>query len=1119
LLRVVLFLLWLAPGCRTAAPEEEKAPPAGPAVPTLFTLLPPERTGIAFANTLTEGPNTNVLMYEYFYNGGGVAAGDLNGDGLDDLYFTANMAPNRLYLNKGNLQFADISEASGAAGREGPWKTGVTFADVNGDGRLDVYLCYSGNLRPERLVNALYLNTGNDAQGVPHFADRTREYGLDFPSYCTQGQFFDYDRDGDLDLFLLNHRPEQLPPLDDVSLARMYAEENPLTGPRLLRHDRGPGGAGRFTDVTKKAGLHASSMSYGLGAALSDLDGDGWPDLYVSNDYIVPDYLYRNNRDGTFSEVIKKRMGHTSHFSMGNDAADVNNDGLTDLLTLDMLPEDNRRQKLLFAPDNYEKFDLNLRAGFGYQYMRNMLHLNNGNGTYSEVGQLAGISNTDWSWASLFADYDNDGWKDLFVTNGYVRDFTNLDFMKYMADFTGRTGGSLGESQILSLVQQVPASGVVNYAFRNNGDLTFSNVGASWGMTLPSNSNGAAYTDLDNDGDLDLVVNNINQPAFVYQNRAIEEGKGHFLRVRLAGEGMNTHGLGARVTVSAGGRGQLLEQMPARGYQSSVSPVLHFGLGKATVVDTLTVAWPGGARQLLRNVPADTLLTLREGDARRARPVAYSKGPAGPVFRPAPSPLPFAHAQPAVNDFKRQPLLVNPLSFAGPCLVKGDVNGDGRDDLYAGGGPGQAGVLYLGGPGGKFTARPTPAFAADGESDDVNGLFFDANADSFPDLYVCSGGYHAYAPDDPRLQDRLYLNDGKGNFTKSPDALPAMPVSSGCVRAEDVNGDGHPDLFVGGRVVPGRYPETPRSCLLLNDGKGRFRDATATLAPGLAQAGLVTDAAWADLDGDGPRELVVVGEWMPVRVWKKQDGKLAEATDAYFAKPYRGWWNKLLAGDFNGDGKADLLVGNLGLNSQCRATDAAPAELYYKDFDDNGSVDPILCLYTGGRSYPYVSRDELLDQISLMRTRFPDYKSYADATLQDIFTPEELRGATRLSANCLATTFFASTPGGKLREGKLPPEAQFAPVFAVTALDYNRDGQQDLVLAGNVNRARLRLGNADANYGLLLRGDGRGNFAAVPQRQSGLQLRGDVRCILNLDGTLLFGLNGQPVAAYQSNRP
>jgi hypothetical protein len=474
LLRVAACLLWLAPGCRTAAPEEEKAPVAtAPAAPTLFALLPPERTGISFVNTLTEGPNTNVLMYEYFYNGGGVAAGDLNGDGLEDLYFTANMTANRLYLNKGDLRFADISEASGAAGRNGPWKTGVTFADVNGDGRLDIYVCYSGNLRPERLVNGLYLNAGNDAQGVPHFTDQTREYGLDFPSYCTQGQFFDYDRDGDLDLFLLNHRPEQLPPLDDVSLARMYAEENPLTGIRLLRHDKGPGGTGRFTDVTKKAGLHASAMSYGLGAAVTDLNADGWPDLYVSNDYIVPDYLYLNNGDGTFSEEIKKRMGHTSHFSMGNDAADVNNDGLTDLLTLDMLPEDNRRQKLLFAPDNYEKFDLNVRAGFGYQYMRNMLHLNNGDGTYSEVGQLAGLAATDWSWAPLFADYDNDGRKDLLVTNGYLRDFTNLDFMKYMATFTGRTGNTLGESQVLALVQQVPASNVVNYAFRNNGDLTF----------------------------------------------------------------------------------------------------------------------------------------------------------------------------------------------------------------------------------------------------------------------------------------------------------------------------------------------------------------------------------------------------------------------------------------------------------------------------------------------------------------------------------------------------------------------------------------------------------------------------------------------------------------------
>ena len=1112
-----LFILLGILGCNTTTTEKADTPKEH----QLFTLLTAEKTHVDFQNIINEGLNTNVLMYEYFYNGGGVAVGDLNNDGLDDIYFTSNMQSNHLYLNKGKMSFEDITIAAGVSGRDGPWKTGTTMADVNGDGLLDIYVCYSGNLSPEKRTNQLFINQGNNSTGIPTFIEEAHAYGLDSPSTSTQATFFDYDKDGDLDMFLLNHNPKSLPVLDEATTADIIKKEDASSGMRFFRHDKWKDGAPHFVDITKQAGLLSSALSYGLGIGVADLNNDGWQDMYVSNDYTIPDFLYINNKKGGFTNQINESISHTSHFSMGSDIADINNDALMDIYTLDMLPEDNRRQKLLMAPDNYEKFDFNVKVGFGHQYMRNMLQLGSfqstvSNPKFAEIGQLAGVSNTDWSWSALFADYDNDGWKDLYVTNGYLRDYTNMDFLKYMGDFIQNNQASIQRQNVLDLVMKIPSSNLTNYMYRNNGNLTFNNVVTHWGMNQSSNSNGAAYSDLDNDGDLDLVVNNINQAAFIYQNDADKQLKNHYLKVKLIGDDKNKMGIGSKVILYQQGKKQLLEQMPTRGYQSSVSTVLHFGLGAVKEIDSLQIIWLNGKQQILKKPLSDQLLIVEQKNAN----LYHKSGElVRPVFKEETSIIKFQASRNTINDFKRQPLLINPLSFAGPCLAKGDVNGDGLEDIYVGGGSGQAGILYIQHTNATFAVQSQKVFENDKLGEDADAVFFDANGDGFIDLYVVGGGYHNFLPDDVLLQDRLYLNDGKGNFTKSLTSLPKMLVSKSCVRVQDINQDGKPDLFVGGRVIPGRYPETPQSYILINEGNDasgnpRFVDQTTTIAPMLQNIGMVTDAAWYDLNGDKKNELIIVGEWMPIEVFSTENGKLVEVTKHYFAQSYKGLWNKLLLEDFNNDGKTDLLVGNLGLNSQLKASDKEPAELFYKDFDDNGAIDPILCFYIQGKSYPYVTRDELLDQMSMMRTRFADYKSYADATIKEVFTKEELENVNHLEINTLKTLLFFGNSEGKFQEQALPMEAQFSPIFAIESFDFDKDGNKDIVLGGNINRGRLRFGKYDAIHGLLLKGDGRGAFQATSQPQAGLYVQGDVRSMLRIKDLLIFGVNQQGIKVF-----
>ncbi|TCD00177.1 VCBS repeat-containing protein [Pedobacter psychroterrae] len=1097
-----LICLILLAGCKQSGKKDADSISGNP----LFKLLDPSYTNVTFNNVIKEEFDNNILNYQGFYNGGGVAVGDINNDGLEDVYFSGNMTGNKLYFNRGNMQFVDITEIAGVSGRADSWKNGVNMADVNGDGLLDIYVCYSGKGDGATRKNQLFIHQGLNADGMPEFKDQAEAYGLADSAYSTQSIFFDYDRDGDLDMLLVNENIKILSNLDDVTIRELQKQYDPLSGTKLFKND-----GGHFIDISKDAGINGSTLSYGLAAGVSDINGDGWPDIYVSNDYAVPDFLYINNGNGTFTDQVRSTLEQITLFSMGNDIVDVNNDGLPDIFTLDMLPEDNRRQKLLAGLDNYESFNINLRNGFYYQYMRNMLHINNGNGTFSEVGQLAGISNTDWSWAPLFADYDNDGWKDLFVTNGYMRDFTNMDVIKYNANYFKSINGNVEPKHVLDMLDNMPSSDVKNYIYKNNGNLTFSNKGFDWGVNTPSNSNGAVYADLDNDGNLDLIVNNINKAAYIYQNKG--DSLQHYLKVKLVGLNKNTAGFGAKVTVYSAGKLQFLEQMPSKGYLSSVSPILHFGLGKIKQVDSIRVVWQSGKQQMISKGNGDRLISLYEKDA--ALDYQKPKG-AAPLFTEIAPQLTASQVKNEINDFKRQPLMVNPMSFSGPCMTKGDINGDGLEDVFVGGDVHAPGTLFIQQKNGKFSADQQP-FTADKECEDTDAVFFDANGDGFTDLYVVSGGYHNYSPGEQRLQDRLYLNDGKGSLVKAVKALPEMLASKSCARVADFNGDGHPDIFVGGRVVPSRYPEPPKSYLLINDGKGHFTDQIKKIAPELELSGMITDAACIDLNGDKKPDLVVTGEWMPLSVYLNENGKLTNKTTKYFDKEYSGWWNKLQVADMNNDGKPDLILGNLGLNSQCKASDAEPAELIYKDFDDNGAIDPILCFYIMGTSYPYLTRDELLDQMSIMRPRFPDYKSYAEATMKDVFTKEELEGAKTLKANYLKSAYFEST-NGKFKEKPLPVQAQFAPVYTITPLDYDGDGNKDLLLCGNMNQARIRFGKYAANHGVLLKGNGKGGFVYIPEQQSGLKLKGDVRSVIALNNTLYVGLNQQKIRAFQFNQ-
>lgn len=1099
LLLIFSLFLFLLPACTSSGKKNEN---------TLFTLLPGDSTGINFVNRIVEDENVNPLQYENSYNGGGVAIGDLNNDGYDDVYLTSNSNGNKLYLNHGNFKFEDVTAEAGVAGRLS-WCTGVTMADVNGDGFLDIYVCHSGNLSGAKRANELFINKGPDEKGIPVFTEQAQAVGLADSAFSNQAAFFDYDLDGDLDMVLLNHSPIRFNNLDETGIRYLMNKTDSLTGLKLFRNDNG-----FFKEVTMQSGIRNSRLNFNLGVSVADINNDGWPDMYISNDYLAPDYLYINNGNGTFRDELAESLSASSEFSMGNDIADINNDGWPDIYTLDMLPEDNHRQKLLFGSDNFELFDMTVKAGLNAQYMRNMLHLNNGNGSFSEIGQLAGVSNTDWSWAPLLADLDNDGWKDIFVSNGYLRDYTNMDFLKYTEEYLRDNQGRVQKSNLLQLVEKMPASNVSNYGFKNSGGLRFEDKSAEWGLDAVSNSNGAAYADLDNDGDLDLVVNNINKPAFIYRNNTDKNVEKGFLRVKLAGEGKNRFGIGAKVQLFINGEQQVQEQSMTRGFQSSVSPVMVFGTGNSTKIDSLIVTWPGKKQQVITNIRSKHELLLKEADA------TIIKRPAGAPVKSiftsiAKSPVNFIHDKTVVNDFKRQPLLINALSYNGPYMIKGDINGDGKEDLFIGGAAGFAGAVYIQESNQKFVRLNEPALEADAACEDVCAVFFDANADGKPDLFVASGGYDSFEPGDPLLQSRLYLNEGSGQFKRAVNAIPKAFTSSGTVAVGDINADGFPDLFLGGRVIPGRYPEAPSSYIFLNNGKGIFRDATKDVCPAIANAGMFSTAVFADLDGDKKEELITAGEWLPVQIWKSVNGKLEDKTNDFMATSSSGWWNTLQVKDINSDGKPDIIAGNYGLNCQWKASNKEPVEMFYKDFDGNGSIDPFFCYYIQGKSYPYAGRDELLEQMSTMRTRFTNYKSYADADISHIFSAEELKDAKKLTATTMETKLWISNSSGKLVERALPAEAQFSPVFAISVNDFNNDGKMDLLLGGNIKSSRVKVGLNESNEGQLFLGDGHGSFRYISQPLSGLKIRGEIRSFCTVGNVLFIGMNGQGVQAYR----
>jgi enediyne biosynthesis protein E4 len=1057
-----------------------------------FKIVPSSESGITFQNKLTESVDFNIFNYMYFYNGAGAAVGDVNGDELLDIYFTSNQESNKLYLNAGEFKFRDVTEIAGVAGSDS-WATGVTMADVNGDGKLDIYVSYVGDYLIFKGKNQLFINEGVDKEGVPRFVDRAKEYGLDLVGFSTQASFFDCDNDGDLDMFMLNHSLHQNGTYGKVSTLRF--QTHPTAGDKLLKNENG-----KFVDVTRESGIYSSALGYGLGVVVSDVNLDGWPDIYVGNDFHENDYLYINQKNGKFKESLEQSMNHTSRYTMGVDFADFNNDAFPDLIAMDMLPDDYQRLKSSVAEDPYDTYLFKTKFGYNEQYARNTLQLNNHDGTFSEIALFAGVAATDWSWSTFFADFDLDGDKDIFVSNGIFRRSNDLDYVNFISNDTIQRvlNNKLNERQ-LRFITKMPQEKVKNFLFDNNNDSTFTNKTDDWGLNKPSYSNGAAYADLDNDGDLDLVVNNIDEVAFVYENRTINKDEKkptpiNFLQIKLVGSSSNLQGIGAKVFLYSNGKVQMQECMPTRGFQSSVDTRLTFGTGSSSVMDSLVVVWTDGSFQTLIKVKSQQQIVLRQNNA--SGHFNYSKFASGNRYftedktelKPA-----YKHVENNYVEFDRQSLMPFMVSAEGPAAAIGDVNSDGLDDVFLGGAKWQAGKIFFQSKDGHFISIVQPLIEADSTYEDVDAVFFDFDKDEDLDLFVVSGG-NEFSGKSKYMSPRLYLNDGQGIFNRYGH-LPELYLTGSCVAVNDFDKDGDADIFLGARAIPGNYGIAPDSYILVNDGLGKFSDATDQVAPELRKFGFVNGATWADLDNDGYVELLVAAEWRPISILANSKGRLT-LTKSESLKNHVGWWSTIASEDFDNDGDVDMVAGNLGLNSKLKADFDSPVRMYVNDFDKNGTVEPILTHVIDGIEYPFYTRDEMTKQLPSLKKKYLSYEKFTKAKFKEFFPEETIRSSQKYSASIFESVYIENLGNFNFRFKALPKQIQFSTANAFQVSDFNNDHNLDILVGGNFFRSNIQMGRYDANYGELLLGDGGGNFKCLPRSTLGISLRGQISKIL-----------------------
>lgn len=1095
--RLLLFAIAMAiAGC-----SQNKRPP-------LLELLDSGVTGINFSNTLKEDEQLNIITYEYMYNGAGVGIADINNDGLKDILFTANMSENKLYLNKGDFHFEDITSSSGLH-QSGKWATGVSVIDINQDGWTDLYICYSGPYtEPSKRANELYINNKDNT-----FTEQAEAYGLSDTGHSIQAAFFDYDRDGDLDLYLLTNTTDRTGP-NVIRPKRLKGEMNNTD--RLYRNN----GDRTFTNVSTEAGILAEG--YGLGVSICDFNTDGWPDVYVSNDYLSNDLLYINNRNGTFTDRAGVYFDHTSYSAMGNDVGDFNNDGLADIVSVDMLPPDNKRQKLMFGATNYDRYRSEIKMGYTPQFMRNTLQLGRGKDTndrlvFSEIGQLAGISATDWSWSPLFADIDNDGWRDLLITNGYPRDITNRDFANYKASEFMRKGYAEGlNSALLVEVNKLEGAYLPNFAFRNNGDLTFSDSSSVWGFSQPSYSTGAAYADLDNDGDLDYVTNNTNEVASVYRNNCMEEGRNHYIAFQLEGPDKNRAGFGTHIVISASGKRQYVEHYPYRGFQSTVDDVIHFGVGRDSIVSSVRVEWPDGKVQQINGVESNQTLRLSYENAQVIQSADTVKSN-DQYFRTKPDGfLTFRHAETHYADFKVQPLLPQKYSQNGPGMAVADVNGDGLDDFFVGGAYNQPGVIHIQKKDGSFIPKALTTGVK--YEEDMGAVFIDIDLDADQDLYVVSGG-NEFKENAEYYQDRLYLNDGRGNFAIAGDRVPEERSSGSCVVAADYDRDGDMDLFVGGRIRPQHHPEGGTSFILENR-KGFFFDVTDKVAPGLKQAGMVTAAIWTDYNDDHELDLMIVGEWMNVGVYRQKKGVLEYASVAEGLLKTSGWWNSITGADLDADGDMDYVLGNLGTNSRYQLK-GRPLVAYVADYNSDGTEEALLSQQINGTSFPAHPRDDLFLQLPSYKKFYTSYKAYSTETMKDLLARTPNIKPRELAADVLQTCVLMHEGPSHWTLKPLPVEAQFGPVYGILADDFTGDGLTDILVTGNSEAPDVLTGKYDALKGLLLQSDGHAEFKPVPFQRSGWMVDGDAKSLVALSSgggrLVLAAENNDTIKSFDGN--